>query len=51
MIVGLYKIINKDNIYESWRDKEKLRLLHADICGPIQIISHDKSKYFFIIYK
>lgn len=31
-----------------WRAKQKLHLVHADVCGPMQIESNGGSKYFLL---
>lgn len=33
----------------AWRAKEKLQLVHADLCGPMQVESMGGSRYFFLL--
>lgn len=34
--------------YASWRAKEKLELIHSDVCGPIKPTSNGVNRYFII---
>lgn len=34
---------------QAWRANECLKLLHVDLCGPMQTPSLGGSKYFFLI--
>ena len=31
---------------KSWRDTKPLQLVHTDICGPLEPVSHGGNKYF-----
>lgn len=33
---------------KSWRDKKRLELVHADICGPMNTPLLNKSRYFLL---
>ncbi|KAG6532281.1 hypothetical protein ZIOFF_006121 [Zingiber officinale] len=32
----------------SWRAKEKLELIHTDVCGPMDTLSHAQNRYFIL---
>ncbi|KAG6524805.1 hypothetical protein ZIOFF_014749 [Zingiber officinale] len=64
MVQGLPQIEGKQHICEgcafgkqhrlpfpkgvSWRAKEKLELIHTDVCGPMDTLSHAQNRYFIL---
>lgn len=36
---------------KAWRAKEPLELIHVDVYGPMNTLSLNKTKYFFVVYQ